>query len=114
MAPRNGAPPGEQLEQDRPQGIDIGRGADPVELPLGLLGGHVAGSAHDGARGRHFRAFLAGQAEIADLGDLLAAQEDIRRLQVAMDDSVFVSELHRLGQEMDQAARPPGVPGYFP
>ena len=35
-------PAGEQLVEDRAEGVDVGRRADRRRLPLGLLGGHVA------------------------------------------------------------------------
>ena len=38
---------GQQLVEDRPQGVDVGERPDLLGLALGLLGGHVAGRAHD-------------------------------------------------------------------
>ena len=42
-------PAGQQLVEDGPQGIDVGRRAGSVARAAGLLRGHVAGRAHDGA-----------------------------------------------------------------
>ena len=48
-------PAGQQLVEDRPQGVDVGRRADLPGLPRGLLGGHVAGRAQDRAGPRQAR-----------------------------------------------------------
>ena len=40
---------GQQLEEDRPQGVDVDGRRDRLASALGLLGGHVAGRAHDRA-----------------------------------------------------------------
>ena len=75
------------LVEDDPQGPDVGSGVDV--LAEELLGRHV-GDGPDGAAGPG-QAGLAGdlgQAEIGDPGDALLRDEDVGRLDVAVDDAV--------------------------
>ena len=107
VAPRNGGPAGQQLVQDRAQGVDVGERPDLLGLALGLLGGHVAGRAQDRV-GRRQAASVQrlGQAEVGDLGRAVGGQQDVARLQVAMDDSMPV----RLGDAARPASRPARPP----
>ena len=50
VLPLEGRPAREQLVEDRPQRVDVGGRADVPDVPPGLLGGHVAGRAHDRRR----------------------------------------------------------------
>ena len=77
----------EHLVEDDPEGPDVGAGVDV--LAEELLGRHV-GDGPDGTAGAG-QAGLAGdlgQAEIGDPGDALLRDEDVGRLDVAVDDAV--------------------------
>ena len=82
-------PPGEQLEEDDPERVHVA--LRPDLSAARLLGRHVLGRPDDGAR-RGQRRVREGpsDAEVRDLGVALAVEEDVRRLQVAVDDPVLV------------------------
>ena len=106
-------PAGQQLVEDRPQGVDVRRRARLPGLTAGLLGGHVAGRAHDQVGPRQGRLAVQhlGQAEVGDLGRAVGRQQDVGRLQVAVHDPQPVRLGHRAGQLFDQAGRPLRRPG---
>ena len=83
---------GEHLVKDRTQGVDVGRRTDVPALPARLLGGHVAGRAHDlaGLGVAVVRVDPLGQAEVGDLGRAVRGEQDVGRLQVAVDDAGLV------------------------
>ncbi len=96
-----------------------GRG-DGLAGPLGLLGCHVAGRAHNraglGQLAGHRAADPLGQAEVRDQrGPLVerrlgqAAQEDIRRFQVPVEDAPLVGIVHRAGDRRYQLRRGAGI-----
>ena len=87
----------EHLVEHRPERIDVGRGAEVLQLPAGLLGGHVAGGAHDRAILCLARIplELLRQTEVSDLRHAVGRQQDVGRLQVAVEDAVGVGEMHR-------------------
>jgi len=97
-------PPRQQFVQDRPQGVHVGGGAGRVGRLAGLLGGHVARRPDRGAGPRD--AGLAveppGEAEVADLRRAVGGQENVRRLQVAVDDAALVGRVDGPGQRRDQ------------
>ena len=99
--------PGQELVEDASQRIDVGARADLLDLPLGLLGRHVAGRAQDRARlglpGVVFEPLH--QPEVADLGLAACGQEDVGRLQIAMDDAAAVGVFHAVGQRSHQPGR---------
>ena len=78
-----------------------------VDRPLGLLGGHVAGRAHDlaglGLALLDFEPL--GQAEVGDLGRAVAVEQDVGRLQVAMHDAGLVRRVHGPGERRHQLGR---------
>jgi hypothetical protein len=107
--------------------VDVGRGADDAVLAERLLRGHVAGRAQHGAAVRDGGApKLLGEAEIGDLDAVLgergaqvprffaptgglkppARQQDVRRLQIAVNDTALVRVMHRPRQCFDQLGRP--------
>ena len=102
-----GRPARDQFVEDRPQGIDVGRRADPPGLAPGLLGGHVTGRPHQGSAPGPARLVVEplGQAEVGDLGDAVGGQEDVRGLQVAVDDPPAVGGVDRVGQGLHQPGR---------
>ena len=99
VSARKGAA-GEQLEEDRSQGMNVGRGRHGFAAAFGLLGGHVAGRRDDRARlgDRGGGALDAlGQSEIRDEGNQLLegrigppGKEDVGRLQVAVEDPALM------------------------
>ena len=83
----------------------IGDDAERVQVPGGgghvshrLLGSEILGRAHDHAGGRH-RTLVdpGGDAEIGELSQTLPVDEDIGRLDVAMDDAGIVHDLKGAG-----------------
>ena len=64
-------------------------GADLLRPAPGLLGGHVAGRAEDrlGPRQAAVAVQALGQAEVGELGRLVGGQQDVGRLEVAVDDA---------------------------
>ncbi len=92
-------PARQQLVQDRPQGVHVGRRPDRVLLAPGLLRRHVARRAHGhAAYGQPAVALQpSGQAEIGDLGRAVGGEQDVGRLEVAVDDPALVSDVDGLG-----------------
>ena len=78
-------------------------------MPAGLLGGHVAGRAHDlaGLGLAAVRLEPLGQAEVGDLGRAVGVEQDVGRLQVAMDDPRVMSDLNGPSQRDHQLGRSP-------
>ena len=115
----------EDLAQDRPQREDVGPLVHPLDLPVGLLGGHVGGRAQHAPRARAVdlrvaprrrddRLPLVAVAELPIVGDAAAGQDlgeapvhhlhlaerphhDVRRLEVAVHDAPRMGVGHRLG-----------------
>ena len=104
--------PRQELIEYYSQGINIGARVDVDGVEAGLFGGHVQRRAqhvtesgeqrvlaqlHAGGRFRH--------AEVDHLGHRLAVvafHEDVRRLQVAVDDPLLVRVLNRRADELEQ------------
>ena len=103
----------QEFVQDHAQRVDVGERADLLGLALGLLGGHVAGRAQDrlGRRQARFDVQALGQAEVGDLGRAVGGDQDVGRLQVAVDDPQPVRLDDGAGQGLDQRRRPPRRPG---
>ena len=104
----DGRAAGEQLIQDRAQGVDVAARVDVWRGP-GLLRAHVLRRAQDhaGLRGQlsaehervHGGSERLGDAEVDHLGHRLAVDlgdEDVRGLQVAVQNGLLMSVLHRL------------------
>jgi hypothetical protein len=89
-----GLPPREHLEEDDPETVDIG---PPVHGPvLGLLRTHVERGPQGRSRlgeGRVAAQRLGGEPEIHQHGCPIGAKEDVRRLDIAVDDALFVNKL---------------------
>ncbi len=82
----------EQLEEHAAHAEEV---AAPVDLgPLHLLGRHVVGGAHDVAGARHGGGGEAGHPEVHDLHRAVLVDEDVRGLDVAVNDALLV----RVGQ----------------
>ena len=102
----NGELPGEQLEEDRAEGIKIAPGigeASPVLEGLEVLGGHVRQRAADqGGRGVRSQLGVGGQVEVEQERLAVVAQQDVGRLEVAMEDAALVGVGQAVGQACDQ------------
>ena len=86
-------------EEDGPESVDIRTGRDRRGLARGLLGRHVGRSAQHAAGEGHALLPLdsLGQAEVGDVRVALVIQEDIGRLQVAMEDAALVGMVDGIG-----------------
>ena len=81
---------GEQLVEDDADRVEVGALADRVALRL--LGREVLRGAHDRPGLRHVRRAGAGDAEVGDLRAALVVDDDVVRLEVAVDDPALVRE----------------------
>ena len=101
--------PGQDLIEDRAQGIGIRGRSDVLGVPAGLLGGHVAGRAHDltglGLPAVRFQPL--GQAEVGDLGDPLVGEQDIGRLEISVNDPALMGRMDGPGQRGHQLGSGP-------
>ncbi|MEZ4253451.1 MAG: hypothetical protein R3B99_35020 [Polyangiales bacterium] len=113
----------EHLEEDRAEGVDVGARVDVVAARL--LRRHVLRRAERFARRREARASAGGlgEAEVEQhgafgglVGELaravgvgarraLAGEEDVGRLQIAVDDALVVGERERVRDLFDDAER---------
>ena len=95
---------GQEFIQDHAQGVDVGPHVDVERVERRLLGGHVERGSGDRAERRE-QALLAqlhpagglGQAEVDHRGDrdaVVVLDQDVCRLQVAVDDPLLVRVLH--------------------
>jgi hypothetical protein len=103
--------PGQQLVQDDADGVDVGAGVDAVPLAARLLGTHVrrrAGEARPGAE-----VLLAqGQTEVGHDGAAVSVQQDVGRLDVAVDEAMpmgMVQAFRHPGDDLDglRGGQPP-------
>jgi hypothetical protein len=85
----------------------IAGGAEPAALAAGLLGRHVAGCADDGPGGGQAGVLVGalGQAEVGDARLALGVDQDVGRLEVAVQHAAAVREVDRLGDDADVAHR---------
>ncbi len=99
-------PAGEHLVERGPQGVLVG-GRPGLLGPARLLGGHVAGRAEDRPAARLGRVGLQplDQPEVGDLGRPVAREQDVGRLDVAVDDPAAVGHVHGPGQRLDDPGR---------
>ena len=109
---------GEQVEQHA-EGIDVGGGSDRLALHL-LRGGELRrerAASVQGERGALPRSLLVQQlrdAEVQQLHDAVAGDQDVGRLDVAVDDQIRVRVLdgaHDLKKERDAAGEGEGALG---
>ena len=79
--------------------------------PDRLLGGHVGRRAQDRAAGRHLDVGLdpLGQAEVGDVGVAFGVDQDVRRLQIAVENAAHVGVVDRLGRLGQERRRGPGI-----
>ena len=102
----NGGAPGEQLKEDHAEGIKVAPGiweASPVLEGLEVLGGHVRQRAADqGGRGVRSQLGVGGQVEVEQERLAVVAQQDVGRLEVAMEDAALVGVGQAVGQACDK------------
>ncbi len=85
-------PTGEHLVENRAQAVDVARRAEFAAGAGGLLGGHVGRRAENRAREREVRLGLDpfGQAEIRNMRPSVGIDQNIRGLQIAMQNAALV------------------------
>ena len=100
-----GRPAGQALVEDGAEAVNVGGGAQLLDAPGGLLGGHVARRAEDGAGARLLAVVVQplGQAEVGDVRLVVLVDEDVRRLQIAVQDAVLVGVVDGAGDGLDVA-----------
>ena len=86
-------PPGNELVEDDAERVDVGPQVDVAAVAAGLLRAHVRERPLDRSHRAHHRRHVgirdAREAEVEDLGAGVG-DEDVRRLQVAVDDAALV------------------------
>ena len=93
-APAVDALAGDERVEQRAHGEEVGASVDAVELTLGLLGGHVRGRAEREAErlvALVANLLLAGDAEVEQLHGAARREEDVRGLEVAVNDASAVA-----------------------
>jgi len=88
----------QEVVQDRTEAINVSSRRYELGLSGGLLRSHVTGSAHDrSGLSKPWRALnRSREPEVADVRPACGIQQDVPRLQVAVQDSVLMSVMHRL------------------
>ena len=95
---------GQEGVEDRPQAVDVaGRRHGPAPA-RGLLGRHVGRRAHDRAAVGQLAVALdpLGQAEIGHVGLALLVEQDVGRLEIAVQDAPLVRVVDGLGGQLQQ------------
>jgi hypothetical protein len=100
----DGRPACQHLVENGAQPVHVGWRTDVLIAPR-LFGGHVLGRAQHGAGVRQagVSARGLGQAEIRDPRRPGAINQDVGRLEVAVDDALDVGEMNGPGEDLDQA-----------
>ena len=88
----------QQLEEDRPQRIDVGAPVGGMALPLGLFGRHVGRCSKNlSLHGHRDLARLPlSESKIRDVRLTRAVDQDVARLQVTMNDALLMGVMQRL------------------
>ena len=96
----------QQGVEDRAQAVDVGRRRERAPGTGRLLGRHVRGGPHRRARLRQLAVALdaLGQPEVGDVRLAVLVQQDIGRLQVAMENAALVGMVNGLGDDGDNRA----------
>ena len=95
---------GQQRVQYRPEGIDVGCWANQIQFAGGLFGGHKAGRAEHLPGGSQSRFILHafGQTKVGHPRPPVAVEENVGRLQVAMDHVVLMGILHGIANRANK------------
>ena len=98
----------EHLEQQQPRSVDVAPGVG--DAALDLLGGEVGHRAqeHPRLRGGRGAGDRAGQPEVGDLDHAVLAQDDVLRLDVAVDQAGAVRGAQRLQHRVEDVQRGAG------
>ncbi len=90
--PHEGETARDELVHDHAEGVDVRAAVHILRVPARLLGREVVGRPHDGARlGEDALVVLRlGEPEVGELRVHVVVDEDVRGLQVAVDDPVLV------------------------
>ena len=107
--PRKGPFPRKHLEENDAQRIDVGAVVRFVRFAQGLFRGHVGGCSEDAAfeGDARFGWLSLRQAEVDQVGFCVAVDEDVRRLEVPVNDAGLVGVCKgpgRLGAERGRLA----------
>src|SRR5438105_3214598 len=94
-------PPGEHFVEDNTQAIDVTAAINPMPLAARLLGTHVSGRAGE-PRPATDGCLPERQSEISDIRLAGGVQQDVARLDVAMDQPLTVRVMEGVGQGRDQ------------
>jgi hypothetical protein len=96
---------GERAIQCRPQGIDIARGAKPIDLPRCLLWRHVAGRSQYLARCRKLVGGTVplGQTKVGHTRTVIDRDQNVLRLQIAVQNAALVRMLNGQRRLLHQA-----------
>src|SRR5262249_14304228 len=108
-----GGPAGQQGVEDGAQPVDVAGGGDRPAVAGRLLGRHVGRGAEDRPRLGELDVGLdlLGQAEVGDVRVPLVVDQDVGRLEVAVQDAAGVGVGDRLGGLVDEAGGGAGVVG---
>ena len=102
---------GKHLVENDPQAVKVAAGIDPMGLAPSLLGRHVRQGPEqfplDGHR--DLIGFPSGQAEIGQMRLLVLVDQDIRRLDIAMDDALSMRMIAAHRQRGPRARRSRGM-----
>jgi hypothetical protein len=93
--------PGQHFVKDDAQTIDVGAGIDAVPLAAGLFRAHVRRSAGELRAGAEVHVAQS-HAEVGHHGPALFVEQDVGRLDVAVDQAAAVSVVHGLGHLGDE------------
>ena len=111
LSPPNGARPVKQRVQHGAQAVDVAGGGHGAAAAAGLLGRHVRRRAEDrpGLGELDVGLDLLRQPEVGDVRMALVVDQDVGRLEVAVQDAAGVGVGHRLGRLGHQAGGGPRV-----
>ena len=98
-------PAGQAAIEDDADRPDVGPPVQAVGLAAHLLGSHVRKRAGHLAPPQPLNLLVHGQPEVADLGPALEVEQDVGRLQVAMDQPRRVRMVHGLGHRRHDAGQ---------
>ena len=103
--------PGEHRVQHGAESVDVGPRSDPRHVPDRLFRGHVAGRTDRLSRPGQLVVALdpPDQPEIGDPGVALFVDQDVPRLEVAVEHALFVRVLDRPGRLAEELGGFPGI-----